>query len=560
VNSTPKRVLVIGLDGATFAILAPLLEEGKLPNLRTVQESGSWSTLLSTIPPFTAPAWVSFATGANPGRHGAFDFFERDLNSYIYDSVAGFVHADVVQVARIWDILSRSGKRVGVINVPLTYPPSAVNGIMVTGMLTPPGARNFVYPPEILQEMGDYVVDLDHGRDERGFVLDAHLSAEELLARVNHMLERRTAYCLRFLRREPWDFFMVVFVGTDRLFHELWHYLDPECEAYASKRAPIIRQGVEEYLSGLDSAIGELMAACGDDTVTFIMSDHGFGPAPTKRLYLNEWLSELGLLRDGGGADSLLKPEFWATRLGLRRPSVKSFIERVVSFGALQRAKGDRSGKRELVANWSQTRAFGVHMYNHVCGIVINLRGRNKRGIVEPGAEYEALQQLLMDRAMELEDPATGERLVRKAYRRQDVYEGPHLDKAPDVVLVLHPDYVGAAPLGSRTLVAPHSARRQGDHRREGILLAAGPHIVSQTISPAPHMVDIAPTILYALGEPVPTSMNGRVLELFEPEFMDDHPIQYTDPAEETKSSTQEVYLAEEAEGVRDRLRGLGYV
>lgn len=559
------RVLVIGLDGATYTILQPLIDAGRLPNLATMQNIGCWGQLISTIPPVTAPAWASFMTGTNPARHGVFGFFNRDPSGYTYEETTGFVHGGLIRGSTIWELLSDAGLRIGVVNVPLTYPPRPVNGLMITGMLTPPSAENFTYPPELALRLEGYQIDLPQTRTETGFTVSDSLNEEALLEAVTEMLDVRAGHCLRLMSEPPlgrsWQCFAVVFVGTDRLFHNLWHYLDPRDQAYGGVRGQQIRTGVEEYLARLDGVVGRLREAAGPEAVTFVMSDHGFGPAPTKRVNLNDWLVDIGLLRLAGGKRRWLSAEAWATALGLRRPAIKRVFKRWIPGRVLRRATMDKQGGREVPADWRRTRAYAVQLYNHLCGIEINLQGSKRHGIVRPGFEYEELRDHLLAELENLRDPSNGVRLVQGAFRREELLRGDYLDQAPDIIIELDPDYTGLAPLGNGQLVTPHQMRRSGDHRKEGILLAQGPNTRSDSLSPPPAIVDLAPTILYALGVPVPREMDGRVLtELFSRAYLEQNPVTYSDVPSGRRSGEEDVYSFEEKAEISDRLRQLGYV
>lgn len=560
-----QRVLIIGLDGATFTLLQPLIDRGSLPNLGSIQAGGVWGQLISTVPPVTAPAWASFMTGRNPAQHGVFGFFDRDASGYTYEETAGFVHGGLIRGPTIWDLLSDAGKRVGVVNVPLTYPPRPVNGLMITGMLTPPSAKTFTYPPELAQRLEGYRIDLAEMRTERGFNMAGGPDEEELIEAVTELLNTRASHCMHLMSEPPlggaWDCFTVVFVGTDRLFHTLWHYLDPDSQAYGSARGERIRASVEEYLARLDRVIGQLREAAGPETLTLVMSDHGFGPAPTKRVNLNDWLAELGLLHLAGGRRRWLNPEAWATALGLRRPAIKRVFKRWFPGHLLRRATMDKRGGRELPADWRRTRAYAVQVYNHFCGIEINVAGKKRQGIVEPGFEYEQLRDHLLAELENLRDPSNAVKLVTGAFRREDLLHGDYQSQAPDIIIELDPAYTGLAPLGNGQLVTPHQMRRSGDHRREGILLAQGPDAPAGFLSPSPGIIDLAPTILYALGVAVPCDMDGRVLtELFSQAYLERNPILYSDVPTIDTGGGEDVYSSEEMAEISDRLRRLGYM
>jgi predicted AlkP superfamily phosphohydrolase/phosphomutase len=500
-------------------------------------------------------------TGVNPARHGVFHFFQRDPSGYAYEETSGFVHADLIRTPTIWEILSKAGKRLGVVNVPLTYPPRPINGFMITGMLTPLSASCFTYPPELSERLPGYRIDLDDTRSETGFRPEGRLSDDELLQAVNDLLDCRAEHSLRLMAEEDWDCFVVVFVGTDRLFHQLWHYLDASCLAYSSARGEIVRRAVETYLNRLDAVVGHLRTAAGPQATTIVMSDHGFGPAPDKRVNLNDWLVDVGLLCVAQSRRSWLKAEYWATRLALRRPAIKRILERWVPWHLLRRAGSDRWGRREVPADWRRTQAYAVQMYNHFCGIEVNLKGQKRYGIVDPGREYDRLRDFILSELMDLRDPDSGVRLVKAALRREEVYRGKHLDQVPDIVVELYPQYAGLAPLGSGRIVTSHNPRRQGDHRREGIFLAQGPDIVPREIVPRPAISDLAPTILYLLGIPIPREMDGRVLTgMFDPGYVASNPVFHVAGAPTTVPEGDRALSVEETAEVADRLRALGYL
>ncbi len=557
-----RRVLIIGLDGATFDVLQPLMDRGGMPNLTALQSKGVSSNLISTVPPMTPTAWTSFMTGVNPGKHNIFNFFERDISGYTYEDTTGFVNAGSIKSPTLWEILSQSGKYVGVINVPMTYPPRPVRGFMITGMLTPPSTTSFTYPPELRQELQDYRIDLEQTRTESGFDLTTQSRPETLIKDVTILLKHRLAHTLRLVSGRPWDLFTVVFVGTDRLFHELWHYLDPECKPYHSDRGRGVRRAIEAYLYKLDQAIGELLEAVGTETTVFIMSDHGFGPAPSRRINLNDWLLDLGLLSLKTGSKAWLTPEYWATRLGLRRPRIKEVLKYLIPRKVFRDVTVDPQGGREIPADWSRTSAYAVQLYNHICGIEINVKGRKRQGCIGSGAEYEEVRDLILKHLETLVDLETGEQVVLRAYRREDLYRGRYIEQVPDIIIELKHDYVGLAPLGNGEIVTPHKMRRQGDHRPEGVLMVSGPYIDSATVfTSVPHIVDIVPTVLYVLGESIPLEMDGRVLsEIFSSFYADAHPVRYRETPLQIQKDKQNEYSTQEIQEVEDRLRGLGYL
>jgi predicted AlkP superfamily phosphohydrolase/phosphomutase len=214
------RVIVVGLDGGTWSVLDPLLEDGHMPALKALRDGGCWGTLKSTIPPLTAPAWASLITGKNPGKHGIYQFAPIDRSLY-QGNVTRIVNSQTVQGATLWNILGAAGKRVGVMNVPLTYPPSKVNGVMVTGMLTPRQSEHFTYPPELSSRLKDYTIDVSMGESKYGVLSDLdtadHQSLKRLIEELKNLATGRTDKALEFLNEYSPDFFILLFTETERM-------------------------------------------------------------------------------------------------------------------------------------------------------------------------------------------------------------------------------------------------------------------------------------------------------------------------------------------------------
>lgn len=567
--SNPE-LLVVGLDGATFDVLLPLARQGVLPNLASLMERGCWGELMSTIPPFTAAAWSTFITGQNPGRHGVLSFrAERD--SFNYDlRGSGFVDARRLD-RTLWQMLGTAGKRLGVVNVPLTYPPQALNGYLVTGMLTPPGAQPFTFPPDLVLEP-EYLVDVDFVRAKEGFVLGSALSKSEMMAQIRNVTSVRARACHRLLREEPCDVFMVVFTGTDRVMHFLWEDLvsliNPEAqdpERIANAQQGQLSREIEAYFSDLDETIGHLVDQAGPSGLTIVLSDHGFGPAQTRRFFVNVWLESLGLLRrrKSKGFSDL---EYWRVLIGRQR-RLKAVLRRLLPQETQEKAKSVAESVSGPIVDWSQTRAYCVPIYFHVCGVEINLVGARREGIVQPGPEYEELRESIITAAQQLVDPQSQKPVVELAARREDLFDGPYLEHVPDVILVLDPDYVAASSLAGRSLYEPHTASRPGEHRQEGMFIASGPSIARESGMTGLSLLDVPPTLLHALGLPVPSDLDGRVLEeIFAPEYLEAHPVQIMDVLEDqssfdvTSSSAPAGLSEEEEESIAQRLKGLGYL
>lgn len=556
-----SRLLVIGLDGGTFDVLRPLVEQGHMPHLGRLLEQGCHGILSSTIPPFTGAAWGSFITGQNPGRHGVIDF--RLYDRFNYDAPErGFVSADHLNYT-LWEMLSDNGLKVGVLNVPLTYPPRPVNGFMVTGMLTPKGAPQFTFPAGFEEELGlEYMVDVEFVRGNQDeFRRYGFPPREEMLAAIRRMTSTRIKTSVCLLREQPWDFFMVVFTGTDRISHFFWSELVPVLQPAAGDITPLQQQLID-YFQELDAGIGQLLDSAGTGTNVMLMSDHGFGPAPTQRFYANVWLEQLGLLHPRA-SQGIRDLEYWRVRAG-RHKQLKRFLRRLVPEATQSAVKQKTEAVSQTpIVDWSRTRAFFTPIYFHVCGISVNLAGERRHGWVQPGVAYEEVRDRIITAANTLREPLTGRPIVQQAARREELFSGPHVRSFPDIILILDPDFIGAGSLAGSSLVEPHAEpNRTGEHREDGIFVAAGPNIAPRQLLSRLSLVDVTASILYALNAPIVEGIEGKVATaIFRPDFLAAHPIrQQPVPVERIgQRSAMRLSSSEEAE-LEQRLRGLGYV
>lgn len=545
-----ERVLVIGLDGATFDLLQPWMEQGRLPHLAQIWKRSSFARLRSTIPPITASAWSSFQTGKNPGKHGLFDFTQYRPGSY----ETTFANARSLRAESLWHALSRHGKRVVVINVPMTYPPSAVNGFLISGMMTPSLDVEFTYPPGLFQELIREIEDYQIFVPVRASL---YMGPRRFVDRLRHVTRKRAEAALLLMRRADWDFFMVHFQSLDVLQHSLWSHLDPAHPAYHAVQDED-RQYVQDYYHELDSLVGRLLEEAGANLTVIVMSDHGSGPA-RKRFHINQWLASERLLAVRAGSfhkralDSLEDVVRRADVLKLRRRVIAPFSKREMLV---------RRFTQESLIDWGATRAFALPC-TAVIRLQINVRGREPLGIVERGAEYERLRDEIAERLLSIEDPETGDPIVDHVYRREEIYRGPSVELMPDLVGEPVGGYQIATRFRKELLFSPLAEDFTGNHRLEGILVMSGQHVVAKQRIERAEIVDLFPTILYLLGVPLPPDLDGRpLIEALQHDYVEHHPVQY---AQEESSLSGEIvgdadYSAEDAEQIRRRLDGLGYI
>lgn len=555
---SPRRVLVIGLDGATFDLIEPWCNEGLLPNLAALRARGVTGPLRSIFPPVTAPAWVTFQTGKNPGKHGVFEFLQHDGASFELVPV----NATMREGLTIWDLLSRAGKKVAVLGVPVTYPPKPVNGIQICGFLAPRGSRDFTYPASLLEEIESRFGPFPLYHSE----VYAPGHVDDVLDEAFHHLRYKRKLDLVLLSEREWDFAIAYFEGTDRLQHELWHLLEP---AHAMHRAEETRAHLPrllEFYKEVDATVGDLVALAGGDTAVVVMSDHGFGPID-RYLNFNVWLLESGLLNLRRDVVTRLKTALF--RMGLT-PSLAYKLSMRLGFAKQRLKKGvtARSSTFALVnkvflslgnIDWSRTRAFSRGNYGQ---IYVNLKGREPYGSVNPGREYEETVGEIISKLREVTDPATGEKILGEIYRKEEIYSGKHVPRMPDVVFIprdMRYKAIGIVDFTTRRFIEP-TFGNSGDHRMDGIFLADGPPFRRGARGEDLSLIDLTPTILHILGMPVPSDMDGHVLTgVLDPAWSAAHPIVPGDPA--TSDAVKKLDLSEEErEEIRNRLRGMGYV
>jgi predicted AlkP superfamily phosphohydrolase/phosphomutase len=552
-----RRVFVVAWDGATLDLLLPWCEEGRLPTLSRILKKGAHGRLTSTYPPLTGPAWASFMTGKSPGNHGVFEFFHRQEDGYS-QVLSG---PSSIRGKSLWRLLSEAGKKVGVINVPLTYPPEEVNGFLITGLLTPHDCDDWAYPPELIGELkanlGDYLLHHDEKYTKS--------NVENLLAEQHRILHNRTEAALYLMRAREWDFFMVHFYGPDRMTHEFWHLMDPSHPQHDPQEYARYGNVVLAFFEELDASLGRLMDELNEEDVLVLMSDHGMGRV-TKFLNVNSWLLREGFLAVKGALPSRLRYALF--RLGFNYYSLGKLVLRMgLGRRAVQMGRGRRQELQEKVffsfrdVDWSRSRAYSMGNYGQ---IYVNLQGREPQGNVEPGQEYEEVLAELTQKLRDLVDDESGEAVVERVLRAQDIYRGQYVGHAPDLMFLTRDmEYkaLGLSDFSSPQVLEPVYGCT-GNHRMDGILALRGLGVVREGAAiEGARIEDLTPTILHLLGVPVPRDMDGRVLQrVLTPDFAQGHPVEYGEGEEPAGGLEGRDYSPEEEEELTRTLRGLGYV
>jgi predicted AlkP superfamily phosphohydrolase/phosphomutase len=559
-------VFVLGLDGATFDLMLPWIEQGHLPALGGLVESGAWSRLRSTIPPHTPCAWSSFLTGKNPGKHGLFEFSEPIPNSYEYR----FTNASSRRGESLWSILGNAGLRVGVINVPMTYPPEPVNGYLVSGLDTPHQYSRFTYPDELRREllsMG-YQIDLQHMGNMR---TDAR--RDQLLRALCEMETIRTRALEGLSARQQSDFTMIVYTATDRVQHHFWHYMDQSHDRYDATGAERYRNAIRDVYIHLDKLIASILHRIDDNTVVVVMSDHGFGPASNMRLRLNQALANRGLLRfaQQGNAGRTMRGAAGVLDRTLRSilsPRIKHLLA-----GMLPGVRAWFENMDEAKVDWSQTVAYTNEAYRTSPAIWLNRAGGRPHGTVMDESQSEEAMEATIRSLTDLRDPATGQPVVSHVYRTRDLYHGPFTSNAPDLLPSWWEDgfLLEQSRPGSGTELAWRRSQDPiqggveftGSHRLDGVFVMAGGPTKRGHAFTGADITDLAPTVLYLMGVPIPGDMDGRpLLEALDPAFVENHPPRFDEVNEPAPavSRSSDGFTCQEEELVADRLRSLGYI
>jgi predicted AlkP superfamily phosphohydrolase/phosphomutase len=553
-SETRRKGIVLGMDGATLDVLLPRAtgQGAQMRHLADLLARGAWGAMLSTTPPFSAQAWASMITGKNPGRHGVVDFWERSPGQPLGER-RGFVTARQIQGETLWQIAGRHGLQVGVVNVPVTYPPTPVPGYLVSGFLTPQGKEDYAYPPGLREEILSLVP--DYNPDP----FDPLGASKGQLIEIEAWMGRHEKVARHLATRYPVDLFFSVAQALDHLQHLFWNEVTGQGAGHERSE---IRTLVDQCYQRADEMVGQRLSMLDGRTNLFLVSDHGFGPA-RKWFHLNRFLEEQGLLvlgragATGGGAGGLL------SRLGLTPQGVRDAMRRLDILrlrrrvGRLARVTIGRRLEESLAppVDWARTQAVAGSPATE--GVFVN------RDVVQASSAYEALRDRLAAALLDLRDPESGQGVVRGVYRREELYDGPFLSLLPDIVLDMGDGpYLVSDSLTARQVLAPLPVDQlQGRHRPLGVFAAAGPDIQALGRFEGARIVDVAPTVLYALGLPIPDDMDGRpLLEIFSSEYRAAHPVQVVPAAGQAPPPPESAYDEEDQEEMERRLKGLGYV
>lgn len=486
-----RRLLVIGIDGMDWPVLEPLL--GDLPNLREIAGRGAAGEMRSIFPPDSIPSWVSIFTGLDPSEHGileTIDYFKKGVKTFSVDTAA-------FRGATFWDRASAAGSKVVVVNPLLAYPPWPVNGIMTSGPVFVSG-RVATFPEEIARRyeippLGG-IVDFPEKRELASF---AEKSAVET--------ERIVDFTAGLLAHEPWDLAFVTLLTLDRMFHFFWRYQDaadpthPRRSAYAGT--------IRDFHLFLDRCIGKLRASAGEEALVLIVSDHGHGMRAPLQFNLNELLRQNGLLEGRFKGPAVLSPRYHIDNAKnltlelLHRLDLEDLSYRIAHLFPWTRKLKKGDFLTEPSENLATASEFGGN--NPFGGVEIS-----KARCAEAGIDYEELRGRVIALLAETRD-ALGRSVFMWARRREELYRGPRIDRYPDILYEMRPEY-GTNWSIHRPLVTinPRHRKISGGHRSSGVMIA-GPlgewRVKTEAVSP----LNVTASVLAFLADGRPGAAAG---------------------------------------------------
>ena len=462
-----EDITVIGLDGADWRYIDPLIEEGEMPNLEKIISKGGKSSLKSVRPTMSPVAWSSYSTGTDPSQHGIYDFLQRKDQRFLP------VTSKDIKKPYFWERLDR---KVGIVNIPMTYPPKQTDGVLVSGYLSSKD-NIYTYPEELTEDLNDkdYIIEtLSMGYDGK--------RTQEVLDRAETAVQKRTDACLRIINDYDLDFFHVTYTGLDRLQH--YYPLPPSTEEFGD--------AVSEHYKKLDESIGRIRDALKEDTTVIVMSDHGFKEMKTE-VYMNHWMKKEGYLVTEDSESLLTKLSITQQRIAplLRSIGLLNPLKQVFSFIGVDPSNSvPKPGMNSI--DLSKTKVY--------CG---NYRGALY--LVEKNIEdLQEFKEVLEEELLSLE--FKGKKVFKEILHTEEIYDNPD-DESPDLILVPNNGFHVVGFMGRGSLYSEKNTKT-GVHDFEGIIASNSEEINLEN----PRIVDLAPTILELYSSEIPHYMTGESL------------------------------------------------
>ena len=481
-----KKVIVIGIDGGDFKVINPLIKRGILPNIKKIMDNSSSGMLQSSVLPSSEQAWSSFSSGCNNGKHGIYSYMQRPNKGYNFKLVDG----SFFKGKRFWDILSNHGKKSIIINVTATYPPQPINGVLVTGRLTPNNNVEYTYPSNIKREISkiapNYITRIPrpkHSKDNVKKMMD-------YVDCVGRKIEERGKVAKYLMNNHEWDLFMLTFDYTDDIQHLFWSEFFDSNSNY--------KDVIPKIYKKIDNEIGRILSDTENDSIVILMSDHGFAELK-RRINFNVFLKKHGYLIQNKEKINNLFHKILKIGHKLIPNKFEDIIKKYFFSSIFAMTYSN--------VNWQRTKAFTVGSG----GICINLKDREHRGIVDKD-EYEKIRDEIIEKLKTLKDPKTGKPIIKEVFKREEIYKGNYVKDSPDIVNLLIDGYK-ADLFRTKGQIFSDEGIATGNHSFYGFFAITGKGIKKVKHDKIYNIMDLAPTILHLLDVPIPQEIDGKVLK-----------------------------------------------
>ncbi len=509
-----NKLIIIGIDGATFDVIKPLIKKNELPTFKKLIDGGSWGELESTIPPVTCPAWPSFVTGKNPKNHGVYDWFNynKDYSKHFFNSTS-------IRGKRYWNYLNDVGLICGVINMPISYPPQKIHGFMISGFLSPAN-KDFTYPRNLKKEL-----------IKNGYIIERSpdsISDAKFFKDMIKILELRKNATIRLMKNRSWDVLTIVF-RPEPAQHRFW------------KKNKM--RYVYQIYKTLDTILDEILKEAGEEINVILMADHGFGNVPKYIVHFNSWLIKEGYLTVPKHTKiPFQKINLYLHKFGLEH--FKKFVKKRVVSALDITSRGVIWHKTKAWARISEDTGF----------IFLNKKGRFEYGHVRDN-NYEKIRGELIKKIEKLRNPKNNNKIIEKIWKKEELYGNYEI--APDIIFKINSQYKGWESLEKDVFLEIREYARIGQHSPFGIFIAHGPNFKRKKVENA-RIIDLAPTILALYGIKS-EDMDGQILDIIKKEIK----IEVKPKASIEKDLEMyetDVFDEKDKEKIMERLRALGYV
>lgn len=495
--------MIIGIDGVPPSLLFYWAKINKLPNFANIIKRGHFGILESTIPPQTAVANTSFATGNNPGKHGIFDFIKREEGTYNFR----LINASNKCGKSFWKIASDYGKKVAILFLPFTYPPEKVNGVIIPGLGAPEGG-NAIYPSYIFDELMEKIPGFSSIIQTYG-ELPMWKEREYYIKKIPENMKVKIEILKYLEKKYDFDLILLYFREPDIIHHLAWDAFDQRLPNYNKRESKKYRNLVFFCYKEMDKKIGELIERYEKKYNFIFFSDHGHGVRYkyTRFGTMNDFLIEKGFLKLKIQKKSLMY------KLGINKAKIYNIIHKIGLYNILSKIIPKKvvekiPEKKDLEdVDWSRTLAysFGESSY-----IYINLEGREPIGAVKSD-EYYSICNKIINTLKEVKDPKTGKCVFEKIFMRDEIFHGSMIKYAPDIIIIPReiPTELDETKVISNFDGTPELITE--DHQINGIYIFYGQQFTKIYIKKA-KIFDLAPTILSLLRITPPNNMDGKIL------------------------------------------------